>query len=129
MLAVDDGKSVCWLLLCVCVCACGLVCKCVHTFAWVCVCVSAVNKRDFFLLYLYKLQKGTKYPKCAGVNPIAVLTIHFQTIRIPEDRQVQDPGVRRRRNHRLGAPVLGQRGPGLPLFQPTLRHRAPRNWQ
>lgn len=52
----------------------------------------------------------------------------WQAIRVPPHPQLQDPCVRRRRHHRLGAAVSGQRGPGLAVLQPALRHRAPWDW-
>jgi hypothetical protein len=37
----------------------------------------------------------------------------FQFVRFPEDREVQDSRLRRRRHHRLGSPVSRQRRTGF----------------
>lgn len=53
------------------------------------------------------------------------MTVKPQVICVPSHPELQDTGVRRRRHHRLGAAVPRQRGAGLAVLQPALRHRAP----
>lgn len=50
-----------------------------------------------------------------------------QAVRVSSHSELQDPGVRRRRHDRLGAAVPRQRGAGLAVLQPALRHRAARH--